>query len=567
MLRAAWIVFENEFRLLARDRTALFMLFFAPIVIIAVAGFSLGNLFGAGTGRRIYVIPLVDHDHGAIARAIIDGLSRESAVRITPVSDDYLARALVSQNDESPMAVVIPAGTTAAFESGQTAFIRLYVDPVKRVEASAFELRLSGLSRDIAASARDRAQTRLSEESLHLRAEMERLAKEVSTMQARAADYQRELQRMHSSFQRALEARIQDKILEERDQTRAAIDRAIMEQKVKVQGELASKQAAMTAVVDYLRKLESSRRSFEQWLARLKSLAGGFAVDIPPPPSWPSPPSEEQIAELSKPLDLSLDKTNLMAAVNLPDSEIQLPKIRIPPIPRISLDVHSLAPRPSPVLPGDIGWQDGALAAGHTQVNSFDQYVPGFGITFLLLDVLWGVSIGLIDERDWGTLQRLRVSGASVPGMMVGKFASRFLSGFVQMVVLFSIGWLLFGIELGRSPLMLLVPTVAIAFAASAFGLVIAGVAQTRDAVLPIGSVATMTMSAMGGCWWPLSFEPVWMRSVAAWMPTTWTMRAYNDLMIRWLDPSHAVWSSVLTLLLGIAFLGAGVIAAKRVYE
>ena len=218
-------------------------------------------------------------------------------------------------------------------------------------------------------------------------------------------------------------------------------------------------------------------------------------------------------------------------------------------------------------MPGDIGWQDGALAPGHTQVNSFDQYVPGFGITFLLLDVLWGVSIGLIDERDWGTLQRLRVSGASVPGMMVGKFASRFLSGFVQMVVLFSIGWLLFGIELGRSPLMLLVPTVAIAFAASAFGLVIAGVAQTRDAVLPIGSVATMTMSAMGGCWWPLSFEPVWMRSVAAWMPTTWTMRAYNDLMIRWLDPSHAVWSSVVTLLLGMAFLGAGVIAAKRVYE
>ena len=40
MLRAAWIVFENEFRLLARDRAALFMLFFAPIVIIAVAEYD-----------------------------------------------------------------------------------------------------------------------------------------------------------------------------------------------------------------------------------------------------------------------------------------------------------------------------------------------------------------------------------------------------------------------------------------------------------------------------------------------------------------------------------------------
>jgi hypothetical protein len=33
MLRAAWIVFRNEFRLLARDRAALFMLALAPLVI------------------------------------------------------------------------------------------------------------------------------------------------------------------------------------------------------------------------------------------------------------------------------------------------------------------------------------------------------------------------------------------------------------------------------------------------------------------------------------------------------------------------------------------------------
>lgn len=167
-----------------------------------------------------------------------------------------------------------------------------------------------------------------------------------------------------------------------------------------------------------------------------------------------------------------------------------------------------LLPRSSPILPGDIGWRDRSLSAGYTRVNSFDQYVPGFGITFLLIDVLWGVSVGLIDERDWGTLQRLRVSGAPVAGLMIGKLAARFLIGFVQMTVLFSVGYLLFGIELGRSPLMLLLPTAAIAFLTAASGLVFAGIARTRDSVLPIGSVAAMTMSAVGGCWWPLNFEP-----------------------------------------------------------
>ena len=44
MLRATWIVFQNEFRLLAKDRASLFMLALAPLVIITVAGFSLGNI-------------------------------------------------------------------------------------------------------------------------------------------------------------------------------------------------------------------------------------------------------------------------------------------------------------------------------------------------------------------------------------------------------------------------------------------------------------------------------------------------------------------------------------------
>ena len=150
-------------------------------------------------------------------------------------------------------------------------------------------------------------------------------------------------------------------------------------------------------------------------------------------------------------------------------------------------------------------------------MNAFDQYVPGFGITFLLVDMLWGVGVGLIDERDWGTLARLRVSGAPASGMMLGKLMSRFLIGLGQMILLFGAGWALFGISLGRNSWALLLPAAAISFAAAAFSLVIACVANTRDAVLPIGAMAALAMSAIGGCWWPLDFEPYWMRAARAW--------------------------------------------------
>src|SRR5208282_2365599 len=115
-------------------------------------------------------------------------------------------------------------------------------------------------------------------------------------------------------------------------------------------------------------------------------------------------------------------------------------------------------------------WRDVSITSSRAEVNAFEQYVPGFGVTFLLIDMLWGVSVALMDERQWGTLQRLRISGASAAGMLIGKLSARTLIGFVQMIVLFGVGWLLFGITLGRSPAMLLLPATGIAFAAAAFG-------------------------------------------------------------------------------------------------
>ena len=107
----------------------------------------------------------------------------------------------------------------------------------------------------------------------------------------------------------------------------------------------------------------------------------------------------------------------------------------------------------------------------------------------------------------------------------------------------------------------------AIAFAAVAFSLVIACVARTHDSVMPIGAVAAMVMSAIGGCWWPVGFEPSWIRSFAQVLPTTWTMEAYNNLMIRQTDAISAMWPSVITAGVGTIGLVVGMVAASILYE
>ncbi len=147
--------------------------------------------------------------------------------------------------------------------------------------------------------------------------------------------------------------------------------------------------------------------------------------------------------------------------------------------------------------------------------------------------MLLGVSLGLLDERDWGTFDRIRALPVAAGNVLLGKLLSRFVVGVVQMILLFAVGYALFDISLGPEPWALLLPIAGIAFAGTAFGLIVAVFARTRDAVLPLGSIAIVTMAAVGGCWWPIDLEPQWMRNVALAFPTTWAMEAFNDLMIR----------------------------------
>jgi ABC-2 type transport system permease protein len=109
-----------------------------------------------------------------------------------------------------------------------------------------------------------------------------------------------------------------------------------------------------------------------------------------------------------------------------------------------------------------------------------------------------------------------------------------------------------------------MMPAAAIAFAGAAFGLIVAGAGRTRDAVLPVGAIVIMTMAAVGGCWWPIDFEPAWMQHLALALPTTWAMRAFNDLMIRQLPASSALLPTAVNFGFGILYTIVGVAIARR---
>jgi len=173
------------------------------------------------------------------------------------------------------------------------------------------------------------------------------------------------------------------------------------------------------------------------------------------------------------------------------------------------------------------------VTGSRSSIPPAEQNVPGFSVMFVMMGVLFGVAFGLHDEREWGTITRLRIAPIPRLALLGGKLLARFLVGLLQLVLLFLYGHLAFDLSLGSAPVALALVMVAVVFCMTGFSLLVAAFARTREQVIPLGLTVIMIFCALGGCWWPLYHMPPWLQQVAQLGFTTWAMEGFHDVILR----------------------------------
>ncbi len=173
------------------------------------------------------------------------------------------------------------------------------------------------------------------------------------------------------------------------------------------------------------------------------------------------------------------------------------------------------------------------ITGSRSSIPPAEQNVPGFSVMFVLMGVLFGVAFGLHDEREWGTITRLRIAPIPRVAVLAGKLLARFVVGLVQLALLFVYGHLVFDLSLGHAPLALAVVMAAVVFSMTGFSLLVSAFARTREQVIPLGLTLIMVFCALGGCWWPLYQMPPWLREVAQLTFTAWAMEGFHDVILR----------------------------------
>lgn len=132
-------------------------------------------------------------------------------------------------------------------------------------------------------------------------------------------------------------------------------------------------------------------------------------------------------------------------------------------------------------------------------IETFFAYLfPGLTVYFIFFIV--GMSANaLLTERDNGTLRRLLSAPISKGAILAGKILAYMFLACMQVVVIFSVANLAFHTPLGHSPLGLVVMTLAVAFNATTFGMMIAALSKTAKQADSIGTVLGFVLGSLGG--------------------------------------------------------------------
>ena len=124
--------------------------------------------------------------------------------------------------------------------------------------------------------------------------------------------------------------------------------------------------------------------------------------------------------------------------------------------------------------------------------------LPGVLVMFLMFAVTLGAQ-ALVDERFNGTLERLLTTRLSVNQLFLGKFLAGLLRSAFQVVILLALALILLRVGGLTGFFQSLVFLAATAAAVNAIGLVIAGLARTREQAIWGAVFITMAMTVFGG--------------------------------------------------------------------
>ncbi|HEY7012061.1 MAG TPA: ABC transporter permease [Streptosporangiaceae bacterium] len=190
-------------------------------------------------------------------------------------------------------------------------------------------------------------------------------------------------------------------------------------------------------------------------------------------------------------------------------------------------------------------------------LNTSDIMIPGLaGVVLVFIGTII-TSLGVVRERQSGTLEQLAVMPLRPRDVFLGKIVPYFAVAAVDLAIVLAVGIAVFGVPFRGSPAVFGLGALLFLFVTLGIGVLISSVSQNQGQAIQLAVMTMLPQVLLSGLIFPLSSIAIGVRWIAYLLPLTYFNEISKGVMLR-AEPLGPLWLPFTCL----AVLGAVVVTA-----
>ena len=185
-------------------------------------------------------------------------------------------------------------------------------------------------------------------------------------------------------------------------------------------------------------------------------------------------------------------------------------------------------------------------------LNTSDIMIPGLAGVVLVFVGTIITSLGVVRERQSGTLEQLAVMPLKPRDVFLGKIVPYFAVATLDLAIVVGLGVTLFGVPFRGSLAVFALGALLFLFVTLGIGILISSVSENQGQAIQLAFMVTLPQVLLSGLIFPLSSIAVGVRWISYLLPLTYFNEISRGVMLR-AEPLTSLWQPFLFL----ALLGA----------
>ena len=252
-------------------------------------------------------------------------------------------------------------------------------------------------------------------------------------------------------------------------------------------------------------------------------------------------------------------------------AELENQFLTLDELQREEVDAGLIEMRDDAAAGREVGWSFEDLLARESVISgealNLVAYSAGaVAFMFLLFASVHG-AVSLLEEEETGILDRVLAGPGGMGVLVNGKFLYVVGQGLVQVTVIFSVAWLVYGVDLPGHLGPWAVVSLAASLACAGLAMLLATACRTRRQAQTVANTVILVLSALGGSMVPRFLMPELLKDLGWLTPNTWALEAYSGIFWRGESLAEVLLPVILLAATGIVgWLAARSLAHRKAY-